>query len=312
MTIRPRHTTRLANFPPRSLALLLLLCAILLPGCAAKQPESGKVQVIASIEPLAWFAGRIGGERVAVSVMVPSGGNPHTYEPTPRQMADVSNAVLFVEAGSGVEFELDWMGRLTALNKNMAVCDASKGVTLLPMGEEEHEHEESAEEHHEHGHFDPHFWLSPKNARVIAANVERSLSAVEPAGREYYAANRAALDKELQSLDGEIRGQLKGVKSRRFLVFHPAWGYFARDYGLEQIAAEAEGKTLTPRQMERVIGEARRGGIKVVFVSPQFSAAQADAIARDIGGQSVTVDPLARDYAANLRKATAAFVRSLQ
>jgi zinc transport system substrate-binding protein len=313
MTIRPRRNSILAYFSFRSLALLLLFCVVLLPGCAAKQQTSGKVQVITSIEPLAWFVERIGGERVTVSVMVPAGGNPHTYEPKPQQMALFSRSNLFVKAGSGVEFELDWMDRLLALNRNIAVCNASEGVTLLPMSEEDQAHEAVAGElRHEHGHLDPHFWLSPANARLIAANVERSLAAVDPAGKEYYATNAAALDRELQALDGEIRGQLKEVKSRRFLVFHPAWGYFAHEYGLEQIAAEESGKTLTPRQMQRVIDEARGAGIRVVFVSPQFSPAQADAIARDIGGQTVTVDPLARDYAGNLRKASAAFLRSLQ
>lgn len=312
MTIRPRNTTRLAYFTAHSLALLLF-CAALMTGCAAKQHDYGKVQVIASIEPLAWFVERIGGERVAVSVMVPAGGNPHTYEPKPQQMALFSRSNLFVKAGSGVEFELDWMDRLLALNRDIAVCNASAGVTLLPMSEADQAREPvSGEPRQEHGHLDPHFWLSPANSRLIAASVERSLAAVDPAGKEYYAANAAALDRELQALDGEIRGQLSGVKSRRFLVFHPAWGYFAHEYGLEQIAAEESGKTLTPRQMERVIEQARSAGIRVVFVSPQFSSAQADAIARDIGGETVTVDPLARDYAGNLRKATAAFARSLQ
>jgi len=194
----------------------------------------------------------------------------------------------------------------------MAVCDASKGVTLLPMSETEQDAAVEPDDHHEHGNLDPHFWLSPANACVIAKNVERSLVAVDPAGKAQFAANAAALDKELQALDREIRERLAGVKSRRFLVFHPAWGYFARDYGLEQIAAEEEGKTLTPRQMARVIDEARRGGIRVVFVAPEFSSAQADAIARDIGGQTVTVDPLSRNYVENLRKAATAFARSLQ
>ena len=310
MTIRPSRMANPAFF--RLLALLMALSVALLPGCAAKQPATGKARVIASIEPLAWFVERIGGERVAVSVMVPAGGNPHTYEPTPQQMARFSDANLFVKAGSGVEFELDWAGRLLDLNRNIAVCNASEGVTFLPMSAQDREHEESAGEHHEHGNLDPHFWLSPANARLITRNVERSLVAVDPAGKAYYAANAAALDKELQALDGEIRRKLKGLKSRRFLVFHPAWGYFAYDYGLEQIAAEEQGKTLTPRQLERVIEQARSAGIGVVFVSPQFSSAQAEAIARDIGGRTVTVDPLARDYVDNLRKATAAFAGSLR
>ncbi|MBN1929338.1 MAG: zinc ABC transporter substrate-binding protein [Chlorobiaceae bacterium] len=311
MTISLSRKTR-AFFPARCLAALLLLCAVFLPGCTAKQPASGKIQVIASIEPLAWFAERIGGERVSVSVMVPSGGNPHTYEPTPKQMAQVSRAALFVKAGSGVEFELDWMQRLIDLNQNMAVCNASEGVLLLPMGETEREHGREAGDHHHHGCLDPHFWLSPKNARLIARNVERSLAAIDPDGKEYYASNLVALDRVLEALDRESREALAGVKHRQFLVFHPAWGYFAHEYGLTQIAAEQEGKSLTPRQMERVIEEARREGIRVVFVSPQFSAAQAEAIARDIGGSTVTVDPLAFDYVRNLRQVTAALARSLQ
>ena len=308
MSIRPSRTAKPALF--RLLALLITLSVALLPGCAAKQPDSGKVRVIASIEPLAWFVERIGGKHVSVSVMVPAGGNPHTYEPTPQQMARFSEANLFVKAGSGVEFELDWAGRLLDLNKSIAVYNASEGMKLLPMSAEEHD--ESAGEHHKQGNLDPHFWLSPANARLIARNVERSLVAVDPAGKAYYAANAAALDRELQALDGEIRGKLKGLKSRRFLVFHPAWGYFAHEYGLEQIAAEEQGKTLTPRQLQRVIEHARSAGIGVVFVSPQFSSAQAEAIARDIGGRTVTVDPLARDYVDNLRKAATAFAGSLR
>ncbi|ACF10566.1 periplasmic solute binding protein [Chlorobaculum parvum NCIB 8327] len=288
-----------------------MLLIPLLNGCAGKT-ESNKLQVVASIEPLAWFTERIGGDRVSVSVMVPSGGNPHTYEPTPKQMAQVSHAALFVKAGSGVEFELDWMQRLIDLNKSMAVCNASEGVALLPMGETEQDAAVEPADQHQHGHLDPHFWLSPKNARLIAKNVERSLVAIDPDGKAYYAANRTAVDQELQQLDEQIRKQLAGLQNRSFLVFHPAWGYFAHDYGLTQIAAEEEGKTLTPRQMERVIEEARREGIKAVFVSPEFSTAQANAIAQDIGGATVTVDPLARDYLQNLHQAAAAFARGMQ
>jgi len=311
MTTRRARITSTSFSPIRPLVLLLLLFIPLLNGCAGKT-ESDKLQIVASIEPLAWFAERIGGDRVSVSVMVPSGGNPHTYEPTPQQMAQVSHAALFVKAGSGVEFELDWMQRLIDLNKSMAVCNASEGVALLPMGETEQDAAVEPDDQHQHGHLDPHFWLSPKNARLIAKNVERSLVAIDPDGKAYYAANRAAVDQELQQLDEQICKQLAGLQNRSFLVFHPAWGYFAHDYGLTQIAAEEEGKTLTPRQMERVIEEARRAGIKAVFVSPEFSTAQANAIAQDIGGATVTVDPLARDYLQNLRQAAAAFARGMQ
>jgi zinc transport system substrate-binding protein len=292
--------------------MLPLFLSFWLTGCAGRQ-HSQKVQVMASIEPLAYFVERIGGDRVAVSVMVPTGGNPHTYEPSPKQMALFGQSSLFVKAGSGVEFELDWLGRLLDLNKNLVVCNASDGVTLLPMEAVEHEHEEPfGEHHHQHGHLDPHFWLSPANARLIAANVAHALSSLDPAGKESYSANLLTLDRELQTLDLEIRSRIDKVKSRQFLVFHPAWGYFAHDYGLRQISAEVEGKTLTPRQMQSVITLARHGGIRVVFVSPQFSNAQAEAIAADIDGRTVTIDPLCRNYQENLRQAAEAFTGSLQ
>lgn len=308
----PVHKDIPSRYFTRSLNYLLLLSLIIIQGCT-RPAASHKLQVVASIEPLAYFVDRVGGERVTVSVMVPPGGDPHSYEPTPKQMERLGEAVLFVKAGSGVEFELDWMERFLDINRKLVVCDASSGVILIPMASSSHDHEEpSGDGNHHHGREDPHFWLSPQNARAIAANVERSLAAVDPANREYYAANRARLDRELQALDREIRDRLSGQKNRHFLVFHPAWGYFAHDYGLEQIAAEEEGKTLTPVQMKRVIDKARAERIGVVFVSPQFSTTQADAIARDIGGKTVMVDPLSRDYQQNLRQATAAFIGGMQ
>lgn len=287
------------------LPVLLLMMAQ--AGCAPENSD-GRLQVVASIEPLAYFVERIGGDLVSVSVMVPPGGNPHSYEPTPKQMARLGEAALFVKAGSGVEFELDWMQRFLALNKSLRVCDASSGVRLMAMKRiDGHD----GEKHH-HGRFDPHYWLSPSNAILIAHNIEQSLSAADPAHREHYARNCASLRQELQALESDIQRQLAVVSNRRFLVFHPAWGYYAEAFGLEQSAAEVEGKTLTPGQMERVIGMARAHRIGVVFVSPQFSTAQAEAIANDIGGSTVVVDPLARDYQNNLRRATAAFIRAMQ
>ncbi|NTU68424.1 MAG: zinc ABC transporter solute-binding protein [Chlorobiaceae bacterium] len=279
----------------------------LLQACRAGS-GSGKLQVVTSIEPLAYFVERIGGDRVSVSVMVPPGGDPHSYEPTPRQMARLGSAALFVKAGSGVEFELNWMPRFLALNRGLRVCDASEGVTLIPMTHAD-QHDEPAGRR---GRFDPHFWLSPSNARLIAANVARSLALADPPYHREYEANLEKLEGELEALDGQIRRRLAGVKSRRFFVFHPAWGYFARDFGLAQIAAEEEGKTLTPVQMARVIGIARASGIRTVFVSPQFSSAQADAIAHDIGGSTATVDPLAKEYQENLRRAAEAFAGGMR
>ncbi|ACF45244.1 periplasmic solute binding protein [Prosthecochloris aestuarii DSM 271] len=270
-----------------------------------------KVHVVASIVPLTFFVERIGGDRVAVSVMVPPGGNPHSYEPTPGQMVALSNASLFVKAGSGVEFELKWMERFVHLCPSLAVCNASQGGTLLQM-KPFAAHPHHTEDTHARERIDPHFWLSPMNGILIASNIERSLSALDPSGASVYHRNFLQLKAELLELSSEIRQTLSGIGNRAFMVFHPAWGYYAAEYGLQQIAAEAEGKALAPKSMVRVIRQARELGIRVVFVSPQFSRVQAQTIAREIGGVTQSVDPLSASYIDNLRQATAAFSRSMQ
>lgn len=298
----------------RTVALLAMLILLLLQTGCGISPENGRLQVITSIVPFAYFVERIGGDHVAVSAMVPPGGNPHSYEPTPRQMTELSGASIFVKAGSGVEFELDWMPRILALNPELQICDASVDVRLIPVSEEDHEHEvrSHAEENHNHGRYDPHYWLSPENGILIARNIEKALIQADPEHRERYAAKADQLVSELEALRLEIRNRLASVRNRSFLVFHPAWGYYADEFGLKQIAAEEEGKTLTPRQLQQVIEKAVSADIRVVFVSPQFSTVQAEAIARDIGGTTGMVDPLAHDYVENLRKATDAFSRAMQ
>lgn len=289
--------------------IMLLLHA----GCR-QSTENNRLQVVASITPLAYFAERIGSGRISVSVMVPSGGDPHSYEPKPKQMVMLRNAILFLKAGSGIEFELDWMSRFLSLNPGLKVCDASEGIKLIPMpaGEDDH-HEEQNEAHrgqHRHGGMDPHYWLSPANAMIMTRNIAKALEAADPAHREEYAANALRLLRELRSLDTEIKEKIAGAKLKKFLVFHPAWGYYAQDYGLEQIAVEVEGKSLTPRQMRNVIETAAKNRIRAVFISPQFNAQQADAIAAAIGGYTLTVDPLAADYQENLRRATGLFMKA--
>lgn len=282
--------------------ILLALLLALPSGCSRPEREQG-MRVAVSIQPLAWFARRIAGERVEVQVMVPPGGNPHTYEPLPRQMASLDGASLFVKAGSGVEFELDWVPRFLSVNPALRVCDASDGVELLPMGGNG-----SAHAHR----MDPHFWLDPSNGILIAENIARCMAEADPEGAGLYRSNAEALKRELLELDRSIRSELEPFRGSVFLVFHPAWGYYAHAYGLSQLAAESGGKELTPKQMRRVVDRARSEGIRVVFVSPEFSSAQASAIAREIGGVTRTVDPLALDYPENLRRATAAFREALR
>jgi zinc transport system substrate-binding protein len=268
-----------------------------------------RINVITTIMPLAYFIEAIGGNRVAVTIMVPPGANPHTYEPMPAQMRALGNADLYVKTGSGVEFELAWGDKIEGLNKAMIICDASKGIKLI-SAEGHYCAEESVDRRHYHKGADPHIWLSPDNAILMSGNIRNALIQFDPEGREFYVRNFSALAINIDKLKREIRDMLSGIENRKFLVFHPAWGYFADDFGLTQISAEYSGKEPTPRQLKALIKQARQEDIKVVFASPQFSQKISNVIAGEIGGRVVMIDPLSGDYINNLRETAEAFIES--
>lgn len=295
--------------------LVITWLLFIMGGCSAEQHShqtNNKLQVVTTIAPLSYFVERIGGNHVTISVMVPPGGNPHTYEPSPKQLTELAQAHLFVGAGSNVAFELDWLKRLLSLNQQLQFCNAAEGITFRTMKEAHYHENETNTSSHERAQYDPHYWLTPANGVLIARNVATALAKTDATHAAEYNANAATLIAELQTLEQEIRKELAPLKQRRFLVFHPAWGYYADAFGLEQLSLEVEGKTLTPRQMQRVIALAREQNIHTIFVSPQFNTMQAATIATDINGVTATVDPLSSDYQNNLRQATKAFVQAMQ
>jgi len=263
-------------------------------GCSSHQPAmestDSRVQVFVSLLPQAYFAEKVGGEHVQVSVLIPPGADPHTYEPTPQQMKDLAKADLYLKVGT-IEFEEMWMDRIVDVNPGMLVVDTSQSIALIDQ--------------------DPHIWLSPNLARQQAQSIYQALITIDAAHQPDYQRNLQAFQGEMDQLDQYIKEQLKNIKHRELLVFHPAWRYFCADYGLEEIAIEQEGKEPTVQEMVRIINDAREKGIRAVIVSPQHSTHQAEAIAGDIGAEIITLDPLARDYTANLRQAADELARAL-
>ena len=286
-----------------SSVLILLLAASLIAaaaGCNGETETTGKTVVAVSILPQAGFVEAIGGDRVEVVVMVPPGADPHTYEVTPDQMTRLANAKMYAKVGSPIEFELAWMDKLIAVNKSMPVVDCSKGVDMT-----------ESQDPDEPG-LDPHIWLSVKNAKIMVQNICDGLAQVDGANKDYYEENCADYLEELTKLDNEIEAGLSGVRNRSFIVFHPAFGYFARDYNLTQIGVEQEGKEPDADYIVRLIKEAREQDIRVVFVSPQYSAKSAESIAKEIGGQAVIIDPLAREFIDNMRAVESAMKQAMQ
>ncbi len=301
----------------RRLMVLLVVTALLINGktinAQSTQDSKKKIGVVVTILPLADFVENIGKDKVDVSVVIPPGGNPHTYEPTPSQLKQVSQAQMYVKVGSGVEFELAWMDKLASLNKNMLICDSSEGIRLIEMTERHHK--KNKEHHNEDGYHhgkDPHIWLSPVNAKVIVANIKNALIEIDPGNKEFYTHNAQEFILRLDNLNKEFGDNLSALKNRTFIVFHPAWGYFASDYGLKQIPIEVEGKEPTVKELIKLIKKAKKCNIRVVFASPQFSKKSAEVIAKEINGKVVFMDPLAKNYIENLHKVVDAFTQSLK
>jgi zinc transport system substrate-binding protein len=294
---------RLMPYRLISTVLMLLLAASLIAaaaGCEQEAETTGKTMVAVTILPQAGFVEAIGGDRVEVVVMVPPGASPHTYEVTPDQMTRLSNARMYAKVGSPVEFELAWMDKLIAVNRSMLVVDCSKGIDLT-----------ESQDPDEPG-LDPHIWLSVKNAKIMVRNICDGLEQVDAANKAYYEANYAAYLEELTGLDSDLAADLSGVGNRSFIVFHPAFGYFARDYDLKQIGVEQEGKEPDADYIVRLIEEAREQDIRVVFVSPQYSTKSAEVIAGEIGGKVVIIDPLAKDFIDNMRAIESAMKQAMQ
>lgn len=303
--------------------LTLLILGLIFISAA---PVQAKVLAAVSIAPEAYFLKQIAGDRAEVVVMVPPGADAHTYEPKPRQLADLSRAAVYFAIG--MDFEDAWLPRFAAANPKMAIVRADAGIDKIPMvahhdDDDDHDHDkgkkghgygkaETGHEHHD-GEPDPHVWLSPSLAKVIGASMRDALIKADPEGAADYAAGYARFAAQCDALDAEIKKVFADVPAgqRKFMVFHPSWGYFARDYGLTQMPIEQLGREPGPKALAGLIKEAKADGVKVIFVQPQLSAAQAGTIAKGIGGATAAIDPLAEDWPAGLRGAAAALRQGL-
>lgn len=270
-------------------------------------PAAERLPVFVSIVPQKYFVQQIGMDLVDVHVMVKPGDSPATYEPKPRQMALLSKAVIYFSIG--VQFENAWLDKIAAANPRMNVVHTDHDIQKFPMvANEQHHNRESGAS----GTLDPHIWLSPVLAKIQAKSIRDALQDALPTHRSELEANFQAFALRIDQLDHWLRSMFKGKHGLQFMVFHPAWGYFARTYGLEQLPIEIEGKNPKPAELQAMIAHARQNGIKVVFVQPQFSTKSAELVAKEIGGEVVFADPLAEDWLANLQKVAKKFKAALK
>ena len=261
-----------------------------------------KPNIVVSILPEQTFVKKIAKEMADVTVMVQPGSNPHSYEPKPSQMVALSKADIYFSIG--VEFEEVWLQRFKTQNKNLRFVDISENVEKIKMAEHHHEeHEAEHEEHHHHGELDPHTWTSPKNVAVMAQNICNTLCEIDGENSANYRANLENFLKEIAATDAKIKEILKNTGAgTRFMVFHPSWGYFAKEYGLQEVAIEVEGKNPKPKEIMMIIDEAKEEHVKLIFAQPEFSDKSAKLIAKEAGVSVFKISPLAADWSDNLIK----------
>lgn len=301
-------------------AVVLWLCPVVVmtPGCdRSRAPDaSGKLVVGVTVEPHAWLVRRIAGDRADVFTMVQRGESAEFYQPTDAQVSRLAGAAIYFQTGMPLERTPGFAAVCSA--EHTKVVDLRDAVPLRAM--QRHVHPESAPaDNAEHDHpahpgesladqraavisanaasdshrdADPHIWMSPRLLKLQAKRVADALAEVDPEHESSYRRNLQSLDARLDQVDREIRNILKPAAGKAFLVFHPAWGYFADAYGLREIAIEIEGKEPSDHELTAIQEQARREGIQVVFVQPQFAGRSAEAVAGAIGGRTQVLDDL--------------------
>jgi zinc transport system substrate-binding protein len=269
------------------LKYLLLLLTVVACTTSAHDARS----IVASIEPVRFLVSEIVGDQTQVKLLLPPDRSPATYELTPHQMTELSQAsILFT---IGVPFENSLVAKLDNMTTDARLVDCTDGITLLPIsGHEGHDHD--------HGMLDPHVWLSPILAKQIAQTIADELVALYPDHAEKYARNLASLQLRLDSVDTEIRAILSEYDGRSFYIYHPSFGYFAREYGLIQKPVEVEGKEPSARQLAQLIDRMKADPVTVLFVQPQFASPAVERLADELDATVVEIDPMAVDYLDNL------------
>ena len=266
------------------------------------------INTVVSILPQQTFVKAIGGDKVNVALMVQPGNSPHTYEPKPSQMIKIAKADLYFAID--VEFEHVWLPKFKNLNSKMQVIDLTDKITKIQI-QEAPEEKCTSEDHDSHAHHDkhdhegddPHIWTAPANVKIIAQNIYNALVKNDAENKSYYKKNLEIFLASIDETDKQVSQILSTLQdSRRFMVFHPSWGYFAKAYNLEQIAVEVEGKEPKPKELIQLLKEAKKEKVKAIFTQPEFSDTVAKIIAKELQIPVVKVSPLSPNWSQTLIK----------
>ncbi|MBN1338695.1 MAG: zinc ABC transporter substrate-binding protein [Bacteroidales bacterium] len=259
------------------------ILAVFMPGCRSHSPVPDKKMITVSILPQKYFAERITGDDFQINVLIPPGAGPETYDPTPRQIEELHRSAAYLKSGY-LELETGWLEKIASGIPSLKLIDTSEGVPLITEG--------GSNDHH-HG-IEPHIWMSARNAVIICNNMYNFFVSEFPEQREKYHSNFETLTEEINALDSRTGKRLSEHGRKKFLIYHPALTYYARDYGLEQLSLEHHGKEPSAAHLARIIDMVRQEKIGSLMVQKQFDKSKAGIVANETGISIVQVDPL--DY----------------
>ncbi|MDZ7739582.1 MAG: zinc ABC transporter substrate-binding protein [Bacteroidales bacterium] len=277
--------------------IIPLFLIIIAAGCGRQADgpsQDEKAVITVSIEPFRFFVEAIAGDNYRVNVIVPPGASPATYEPPPAVIRDLKDSELMI-INAYLGFELAWLDKMTNVNPEAEVLELAASQDLIAA--DSHSHDGISH----HTGVDPHFWVSPVRARIIAEDIRDFLSEKDPERKDEYWLKHLQLDSVIMDTDAYIKTLLDNATNKSFMIFHPSLSYLAMDYGLEQIAVETEGKEPSPSDLKRLIDKGREKNIKAILVQREFDKRNADLIADEIAAETIIIDPLAYDWVSSVR-----------
>jgi len=267
--------------------------------------QAQKPVVFVSIPPQVWLVKQIAGDTVEAQTLLPAGANPHTFEPTARQARKFAEASLMLTVG--LAFERQLVKQAQKLNPKLTVAPMDAEIEKL-----------GAHEGHRHvpgmpcgcgEDGDPHIWLSPRLYAVMASNTTAALSQLLPASRTVFEARRDTVVSEIQKIDAELQRTLEAVPIKTYVVYHPSWTYFAKDYGLTLLVIEQDGKTPAAKHLTSISAQAKAAGVRKVLTEPQYDKRPAQTVAKQLGISVDVINTLQEDWPALMRDAASVFTK---
>ncbi|MRT91740.1 zinc ABC transporter substrate-binding protein [Ancylomarina sp. 16SWW S1-10-2] len=278
-----------------TLILLLIGFSLGFQSCDLNKNKVDNKLISVSILPQKYFIERIAGDDFKVNVLIPPGASPASYEPTPKQMKDMSKSSLYLRIGH-IPFEKAWLNKLFEGNDHIKSLDMSEGIELLKGPKVQH-----GDHFHQDG-IDPHIWSSPKTAKQLIANTYKVLVQLAPEKTQEYTTNYMKLMSDINVMDKGAETIFAQKSKKAFMIYHPALSYLARDYGLTQISIEHDGKAPSPAHMKNIIDLAKENNIKTIFIQKQFNIENATVIAKEINAELVQIDPLSADWLTEMNR----------